>query len=61
MDSSGVPLCIDLEGSHHVETQQRQIRQVIVIESIGVQVRVDEAKSAQAVPRLPICAEIGEK
>jgi len=61
MDSSGVPLRIDLEGSHHVETQESQIRQVIVIEPIGVQVRVDEAESAQAVPGLPVCAEIGEK
>ena len=51
----------NFEGRDEIQPKQRQVGQVIVIQSAGLQVRVNQAQAAQAISSLPIGAKIWKK
>lgn len=52
---------LDLDGGNEVKPEQGQIREIVVVQTLSVQVRMDQAQSAQAVTPLAVGGKVGEK
>ena len=61
MHLAGTTIIEHLDSAYCIESQQRQVGQIVVGEGFVVEVRVDQAQPAQTVAAAPVGGEVGKK